>query len=206
MLYSALPSLAQSADASSSAPQVQLPAAFTDKLEVQPPASADAAKYAPRALLLLSGQSGVEAVMPMVFTINGQTHLEFVSGSKIKESIDNGGQPIRLGDVLSALGEATQTINKLQAENAALQAENAKLWKVAMKDAPQQQPPTIVVQQPQQPIPQQPSRFEQYMLLRSLLPASHPYQLPMPVNPNANRIRTNCTANTAGNTTYTNCN
>lgn len=214
LLGFALPAVAQNTDAASApsvnatrpALQVHLPAAFADKLEMQTNANADAAKYAPRPLLLLSGQSGGEAVMPMVFTINGQTHLEFVSGSKIKESMNNGGQPIRLGDVLSALGEATQTINKLQVENAALQAENAKLWKVAMKDAPEQQPPTIVVQQPQQPIPQQPSRFEQYMLLRSLLPASHPYQLPMPVNPNANRLRTNCFSNTSGTATYTSCN
>lgn len=133
--------------------------------------SPEAMKYAPRAILLLSGQSGVEGVMPMVFTVNGQSHIEWIAGSNIKESMDKGGQPIRLGDVLSALNDATQMIAKLQAQNAALQTENDKLWKVAMKDSPDIQPPTVVVQQPQQPIPQQPSRLEQYMLLRSLLPS-----------------------------------
>jgi hypothetical protein len=121
----------------------------------------DALKYAPRPILLLSGDNGAEAVMPMVFTVNGQQHLEFVPSSQIKDSMEKGGQPIRLGDVLAALVDATKTINQLQAEN-------EKLWKVAMKDAPQQPPtpPTVIVQQP----PQAPSPLEKYMLLRSMLP------------------------------------
>ena len=46
--------------------------------------SPDALKYAPRPILLLSGD-GVEELMPMVFTVNGQQHLEFVPapGSRI---------------------------------------------------------------------------------------------------------------------------
>lgn len=118
--------------------------------------SADALKYAPRAILLLSGQHGIEAVMPMEFTVNGQQHLEFIPSSQIKDAMMvRHGKPIFLGDILSALGEATQTINKLQADNAALKAENEKLWKVAMKNNPSQPPPTVVVQQP--PSPPQPS-------------------------------------------------
>jgi hypothetical protein len=159
--------------------------------------SPDAVKYAPRPILLLSGENNVEAVMPMVFTTNGQQHLEFAPAPQIKESMEKGGQPIRLGDVLSALGEATEIINRLQAEN-------EKLWKVAMKDAPKQEPPTVVVQQPA-PSPQKPSPFERYMLLRSLLLPTQSYQLPPPVNPNANRLKTNCTAQTVGNATYTDC-
>jgi hypothetical protein len=157
--------------------------------------SPDALKYAPRAILLLSGENGVDAVMPMLFITDGQQHLEFVLGSQIKESIEKGGQPIRLGDVLAALGQATETINRLQAEN-------EKLWKVATKDAPAQQPPTVIVQQP---APLQPSPLERYMLLRSMLPQIQPYQLPQPVNPNANRVKTNCTARTIGDTTFTDC-
>lgn len=157
--------------------------------------SADSLKYAPRAILLISGDKGVEGVMPMVFNTNGQMHLEYVPVSQIKESMDKGGQPIRLGDVLSALREASETINRLQAEN-------DKLWKVAMKDSPNQQPPTVIVQQP---APPQPSPLEKYLLLRSLLPQPKPYLLPMPVNPNANRLQTNCTTQTLGNTTTTDC-
>lgn len=165
--------------------------------------SPEAMKYAPRPILLMDPEPNGVGVMPMAFTTDGQRHLEFIPIPQIKESMDKGGQPIRLGDVLAALVQATETINRLQAENNRLQAENEKLWKVAMKDAPQQQPPTVVVQQP---VPQQPSPLERYMLLRSLLPQAQPFQLPMPVNPNANRLKTNCTTTTMGGVTTTNCN
>lgn len=170
LLLCALPVVAQNAD--TSALQVHLPAATAATLEAQPIANPDPTQYGPRPILLLSGINGVEPVMPMVFTINGQNHLVFVLGSKIKESMDKGGRPIRLGDVLSALGDATQTIAQLKAENANLLKENDRLWKVAMKANPQLPPPTVVVQQPppQPPAPQQPSRLERYMLFRSLLP------------------------------------
>jgi hypothetical protein len=85
--------------------------------------------------------------------------------------MDHGGQPIHLGDVLAALGEATENINRLQAEN-------EKLWKVAMKDAPAQQPPTVIVQQS---APPKPSPFEKYLLLRSLVQPAQPYRLPPPI-------------------------
>jgi hypothetical protein len=164
--------------------------------------SPDAVKYAPRPILLLSGENNAEAVMPMVFTTNGQQHLEYIPASQIKESMEKGGQPIRQGDVLAALVEATETINRLQAENNRLQAENDKLWKVAMKDAPEAQRPTVIVQQP---APQSPNPLDRYILLRSLIQPARPYQLPMPVNPNANRLQTNCTTQIVGNTSSTDC-
>lgn len=163
--------------------------------------SPDALKYAPRQLLLVTPEIGTEAVLPMVFTLDGQQRLEFVPVSQIKESLEKGGQPIRLGDVLSALGEATETINKLQQENVRLQTENERLWKVAMKDAPRPEPPTVIVQQA---VPQRPSPFERYLLLRSLLPPPQTYR-PVPFNPNANRLQTNCTTRTLGDTTTTDC-
>jgi hypothetical protein len=142
--------------------------------------------------------------MPMLFTAVGQQHLEFIPISQITESMNKGGQPVRLGEMLSALGDSTQAINKLQEENARLRAENDKLWKVAMNGAPKPQPPPNVVVQ--QTAPPEPSPLERYMLLRSLWAPTQPYQLPMPVNPNASRIQTNCTTSAIGNTTYTNCN
>jgi hypothetical protein len=162
--------------------------------------SPEALKYAPRTIVLVSPELGAEGIVMMLLTTDGQQRLEFVPTSQIKDAQAKGGQPIRLGDVLSLLGGNTETINELKAENARLQAENDKLWKVAMKDAPRQQQPTVVVQQP---VPQQPSPLERYMLLRSLLPQAQPYQLPMPVNPN--RQQTNCTTRTVGNTSYTDC-
>lgn len=134
----------------------------------------------------------------MVFSTDGKQRMEFLPTSQIRDALTRGGQPIR--DLLSVLNGATETINKLQAENARLQAENDKLWKIAMKDAPRQEPPTVIVQQP---APQQSSLLERYILLRSLLPATRPYQLPIPVNPNPPQI--NCTTNAVGNSSYTNC-
>jgi hypothetical protein len=177
-----------------------IPAPPTEAQPSQSPAN-PSLQYAPRAILLLSGEKDVEGVMPMVMTINGQSQLQFVPASRIKEFMDHGAQPIHLGDVLSALGEATETINRLTAEN-------ERLWKVAMKDAPPQQPTTVVVQQP---APQRPSALEKYLLLRSLLPAQpqpyRPVQIqPYPViNPNANRLQTDCTSQNLAGTTYTNC-
>lgn len=136
--------------------------------------SAEASKYAPRALVLLSAKPGSVAVMPMSFTVKGKEHLEFIPSSKIKESIAKGGHPILFGEVLSALGEATQTIQNLQAQNAALHQENERLWKVAMKSNPSQPPPRpIIIQQPQS---REPSRLEKYMLLRSMFPPRQPTQ------------------------------
>jgi len=165
--------------------------------------SPEAMKYAPRPILLMDPEPNGVAVMPMVFTTDGQRRIEYIPVPQIKESMDKGGQPLRSGDILAALKEASEAINRLQEENNRLKAENDKLWKVAMKDAPRQEPPTVVVEQP---APQQPSPLEQYMLLRSFLPQAQPYQLPMPVNPNANRLRTNCTTTTMGGVTTTNCN
>jgi hypothetical protein len=144
--------------------------------------SPEAMKYAPRTIMLVSTEKGTEGIVPMLSS-DGQHRLEFVPTSQIKDSIEKGGQPIRLGDLLSVLTGASETINKLQAEDARLQAENDKLWKVAMKDAPQPQAPqTFVVQQS----PQQPSQLERYMLLRSLLPSP-------PQTQNLNVTVSNCT-------------
>lgn len=136
--------------------------------------SAEAMKYAPRPVALVSNDQ-TEGVMLIMFTVNGLPHLEFIPASKIAQAVKDGGQPVRYGDVLSVLGQAAQTIQQLQAENAELKAENQKLWKVALKNNPQQlAPPAPVVIQ--QPVPPPPSRLERYMLLRGLLPQTQPTQ------------------------------
>lgn len=111
----------------------------------------DEAKYSPRAILLIDAAPGVESVMPLVFTENGQSHIEYVPASKIKVSIDKGGKPIRLGDVLSLLGQENEKISRLQAEN-------DKLWQVVTKAAPSA-PQTVIVQQ-SAPAPLQPSAVD----------------------------------------------
>jgi hypothetical protein len=127
--------------------------------------SPEVLQYADRQLLLVNPQPGNEAVLPMVLVVDGTQKLEFVPVSRIKEFLDHGAQPVRLGDVRAALKQDSDTI-------AQLQAENERLWKVARKDAPQPQPQTVVVQapatSPARPTPQD-TRLERYMLLRSLL-------------------------------------
>lgn len=108
--------------------------------------NADAAQYAARPIALLSNDK-TEGVMPMVISVDGTPKIEYVPGSQMIDSLKKGGHLIRFGDLLSLLGQKDQTISALQAENEALKAENAKLWKVATKDSPQPRPPTVVVQQ-----------------------------------------------------------
>ncbi|HEY5329273.1 MAG TPA: hypothetical protein VIJ79_05255 [Acidobacteriaceae bacterium] len=172
--------------------------------------SPDAVKYAPRAVLLLSGVKGEEGVMPMSFTENGQTRWEYVPASKIQESISKGGRPLHMGEVLAALNEATQRINQLQAEN-------DKLWKVAMKSdsvVVQSVTPSgpsqaeIAAQQQAQEQAQANARraLALQMLLGMRQSQPQPYQLPMPVNPNANRLQTTCTTYRLGELSHTVCN
>lgn len=99
----------------------------------------DTAKYATRQILLVDATPGAEGVLPMIVTTDGKSQLEFVPVHLIKEFLDKGAHPVTLGDFLSLLGAANQKV-------AQLQAENDRLWKVAMKDIPK--PQTVVVQQP----------------------------------------------------------
>jgi len=169
--------------------------------------SPDAIKYAPRQILLIDPTPGTEGVAPMMFLVDGKTHLEFVPIHNVREALERGGHPIVLADITSALGEATEKINQLQAEN-------DKLWRVAMKDSQ-----TVVVQQSpsaqDQLAAQQAAAAEaanakrqralqMWMVLNSNRP--QPYQLPMPTNPNANRVQTTCTTYKLGDMTHTSCN
>jgi hypothetical protein len=192
----------------SRASPVTPPSSFTPSVVPAPPPSFEAAKYASRPILLLDATPGVEAVMPMIVTADGQQHLEFVPAPKIKESIDKGGHPVTLADVMSLLGAANQKVNELQVEN-------DKLWKVAAKDGPKSE--IVIVPQA---APAGPSEAElanqrnaeanarRQMAIQILLGMnrSQPYQLPMPVNPNANRFQTNCTTYRLGDITHTTCN
>jgi len=125
--------------------------------------SPESMKYAPLPILLVNPEPGTEGVMPMLFSIDGKRTLTYVKTSQIKEAQGNGGQPIRLGDVLALISSNDETISKLQAENARLKAENDKLWKVAMRDAPRDIQPVAVQSS-------QPSPLDKYILLRSLFP------------------------------------
>jgi hypothetical protein len=178
----------------------------------------DTAKYSSRELLLVDPTSGTEAIVPMLITVDGNQVLKYIPIREAKDSLEKGGKPVKLGDIMSLLNANTQSINKLQAENAQLKEDNDKLWKVAMKDAPK--PETIVIQPAEPPAPtlaeiqaqreaqaqnQRQQNLQTWMMLQGRS-QPQPYQLPMPVNPNANRLQTNCTTSTYGGATHTNCN
>jgi len=139
--------------------------------------SPEAAKYADRPVMLVDHTPGTEGVVIWLFNEGGQEHLEFVPTSKTKEAADRGGKPITLGYVLSALGAATDKINQLQAEN-------DRLWKLAMKDAPK--PTTVVVQQPTAPQPDPDAARRQAILMMMMQNRPAPSQ-------NINVQYSNCT-------------
>lgn len=146
----------------------------------------------------------------MAFIVDGKSQIEFIPVHQIKEAIERGGHPIKLADIVNALSEATQRINQLQVEN-------DKLWKVAMKsEAVVLQPATppapsqadIAAQQQAQEEAQVNARralaLQMLLGMRQSQPQS--FQLPMPVNPNNNRVQTTCTTYRLGDMTHTTCN
>jgi hypothetical protein len=171
----------------------------------------DTAKYSQRQIFLVDPTSGSEAIAPLLVPLDGQQRLEFVPTSKLKEFLDKGAQPVRLADILSLLGSSAEKINQLQAEN-------DRLWKIAMKDSPKSE--SVIVQQTPLPAPTYEqfaaqrqadaiARRQQTLLTWMALQNSNkqqPYQLPAPVNPNFNRLQTNCTSYKVGDQVRTNCN
>jgi hypothetical protein len=165
----------------------------------------DTIKYAPRQVLLVDPTPGTEAVLPMIVTTDGAQRLEFVPTHQIKEFLDKGARPVTLGDILALLGGATEKVNQLQAEN-------EKLWKVAMKsgsvvvEAPPSAPqPDIAAIQREEKNARRQQLLQTWMMLQGMN-RPQPYQVPMPVNPNANRVQTNCTTYRLGDMTHTSCN
>ena len=187
--------------------QVHLPASFSAKPDATTAAHQEEPNYMQYRIALVSND-GHELGMSMKYTENGQEHVEFVAVSQIEEATKKGDKFIPLGELVRPLIRQAEIINKLQAEKAALQTENEKLWKISMKDQPGMPPPTVVVQQP---TPQQPSPMERYLMIQSFLSQGqsyHPYQLPLPTPMKVYpaRLGTNCTTSKVGNTMYTDCN
>ncbi len=140
---------------------------------------------------------------------NRENVLELVEVKKTSEALSAGYVPVRAIEIGELIGSLKEEITRLTAENQHLQGEQA-----GQVSAP---PPSAVPSQAElearrraQVDAENAARRQQliqsWLMLRSMNPPPQPYQLPLPVNPNANRIHTNCTSQRIGDTTTTNCN
>ena len=153
--------------------------------------------YANFSIMLANPMAGGSAVVLMH---NPQNGLEFVPVDNIKTAMDGGYVAVRaaeLGELISALKE----------ENARLTAENAQL-KSGSSSGPSAadvlaQANARVAAADVQKAARRQQLLQNWLMLQGI---NRPYQLPMPVNPNANRLKTNCTSTQLGNTTNTSCN
>lgn len=162
--------------------------------------------YANYSLMLVNPVPGGGGVVLMHDTKN---QLELVPVNNVKQALD-------MGFVAVRAGELDELIGALREENARLEEENAQLRSQA--PAPQviaisPQGPSqaeIAERRREQMEAEKAARRQQliqaWMGIQNMNRSAQPYQLPMPVNPNANRLRTNCTTTQLGNTSTTNCN
>ena len=130
--------------------------------------------------------------------LTNDQRLVFTPTDQAKFAFDNGGVPIRYGDVLQLLQQLTD-------ENARLKSENERLWKIAENKSSALS--TVVVQTPSQPQPDpnaEARRQMQLMLMKSLL-TSHPIPQVQTFQP-LPRTQTNCVTRYIGTTAYTDCN
>ena len=171
------------------------------------PITAPAPDYSNYSLMLISPVLNGGAVVLMHNPVGGK--IEYVPVNSTKDAMAAGYVPVRaqeLGDL----------IGSLKAENDRLAAENDTLKKQATATAtpqPAAELPTaaetlarIRAQQAAEHAAEKQERRQQMAQAWLLLQAAHPYQPPQLPDPNAGRLKTNCTSTQTGNTVNTNCN
>jgi hypothetical protein len=164
-----------------------------DPVQTSPPPS-----YANYSLMLVSPANGNGVVLMH----NPKNELEFVDTSRTKEALSAGYVPVRAV-------ELAELIDTLRQENAELSAENTRL-----RNLQAQQDTAVVSSAPPPADPQAIERSQRearrqqliqaWLMLQMNKPA--PYQIPMPVNPNAGRLQTHCTTTNLAGTATTDCN
>ena len=160
--------------------------------------------------IMLVRPSGGNAVVLMH---NPKNEIVYVDVNKTKEAFAAGYVPVRaaeIGEVLSALKE----------ENARLASEVSRLQSLQQPQAtPAQQvvapPPSLTPEERAARLNAQAEAekearrqrmIQTWLLLQNMNRPTPPYVVPMPVNPNFNRLQTNCTSIRTGNIATTNCN
>lgn len=171
-------------------------------------ASAEAPRppsYANYSIMLVSRRVGGCAVTLMH---NPKNELEFVDVNRSKDAFAAGYVPVRAVELAEFIGSLKEEVARLTADNGRLQNDQAKQAGTAPITSAE-----LAAQQRAQAEEEKAARRRQmiqaWMMLNMNRPQVSPYQLPAPVvpmNPNANRLQTNCTTQTIGGTSVTNCN
>ncbi len=161
--------------------------------------------YANFAIMLVNPVPGGGSVVLMHKPNN---ELEFVETNNTKQAMAAGYIPVRAAELGELITTMKDEIARLTAENTRLQGESAE--QVSDKPSPETLAATErAIQMRTQAAAEQAAKRQQmiqtWLMLQSVN-RTQPYQLPMPVNPNANRLHTNCTTTQVGNTLSTSCN
>lgn len=172
-------------------------------MNAQAPASPQPAPTYPNYSIMLVNPAGGAVVLMH----NPKNEIEYVDASKTGDAFKAGYVPVRVAEI-------AEIIASLHTENDHLAAENIRLRNLREEQTSVTSPPPsradVEAQQRAQAASDNAVRRQQllqaFIMMQANRPQLQPYQLPMPVNPNAGRLRTDCTTQRTGNTSYTNCN
>ena len=181
--------------------QTSLPAPLQPASTDVPPQPANYANYS---LMLINPVPNGGAVVLMHDTKN---QLEFVPTNSIRQALDMGFVAVRAAELDELIGALREENARLTAEN--LRFETNRPAQVSAPAAPPVTPSYQSMVEAQQRAEREARRqrlIQAWMGLQRMNQPVQPYRIPMPVNPNANRLQTNCTTTQFGNTSTTNCN
>ncbi len=172
------------------------------------PQTQQAPSIANYSIMLVSPVTGGGGVVLMH---NPKNQLEFVDVAKVQAALAGGYVPVRVAEITDAIDHLRAENERLTAENVRLQgADSSKQILVTVPSpAPASPSPTEIELQRQAQIETaQAIRRQQIIEAWGVMNANRPqpYQLPMPVNPNAGRLRTDCKTTSMGGVTTTSCN
>lgn len=166
------------------------------------PQASQPPSYANFSIMLVNPAGGAVVLMH-----NPKNGLEFVDVSNTKQALSAGYVPVRAAELAELIAALKEENARLAEENGRLRDLQAKQDSVLVSPAPA--PADVEAQRRAQIEAEREARRERMiqglLVLQAIRPQTAPYQLPTPVNPSANRVQTDCTTQTYGNTAYTNC-
>ncbi|MFC5861099.1 hypothetical protein ACFPT7_02210 [Acidicapsa dinghuensis] len=164
----------------------------------QPPAMAN------YSIMLVNPTGGGVVIMH-----DPQNMLALVDVSKVQTALNMGYAPVRAAELVELIDTFKAEIARLSNENSQLKAVQDKQASSATLSELKDQA-NIQAHQRSQIADDKAAHRQQVLAMWGLamigMSRQQPYQLPMPVNPNAGRLKTNCTTQYIGTMAYTNCN